>query len=423
MKTKTNLLIGAAALLVLAGSGLDARAVESDDASKIKVTRMGSQPSRGGPAEYFTGSVRVDPLFETGEKTNKSAAYVTFQPGARSAWHTHPNGQILIVTSGTGRVERWGDPVEEIRSGDVVWIPSGQKHWHGASSTSAMTHIAIQDAVEGNNVVWMEKVSDEQYLMKPTSKTEAPQNAAPTASVQIKQPNVQGRRLSPDDVLSVSPALENYTQERLYGEVWKRPGLSQRDRSLITITALIARNQAGALPYYFSQALDKGVKPREISEVITHLAFYSGWGNAFAAVGAAKDVFAQRGIGPDQLPPISGEQLPLDEKAEAQRATNVSNLFGAVAPGVVEYTTDVLFRDLWLRPDLAPRDRSLVTVAALISSGQVAQIPYHLNRAMDNGLTQEQAAEVITHLAFYAGWPNAFSALPVAKEVFEKRPK
>ena len=241
--------------------------------------------------------------------------------------------------------------------------------------------------------------------------------------MQIKQPNVQGRRLSPDDVLSVSPALENYTQERLYGEVWKRPGLSQRDRSLITITALIARNQAGALPYYFSQALDNGVKPREISEVITHLAFYSGWGNAFAAVGAAKDVFAQRGIGPDQLPPISGEQLPLDEKAEAQRATNVSNLFGAVAPGVVEYTTDVLFRDLWLRPDLAPRDRSLVTVAALISSGQVAQIPYHLNRAMDNGLTQEQAAEVITHLAFYAGWPNAFSALPVAKEVFEKRPK
>jgi 4-carboxymuconolactone decarboxylase len=94
-----------------------------------------------------------------------------------------------------------------------------------------------------------------------------------------------------------------------------------------------------------------------------------------------------------------------------------------VAPGVVEYTTDVLFRDLWLRPDLAPRDRSLVTVAALISSGQVAQIPYHLNRAMDNGLKQEQAAEVITHLAFYAGWPNAFSALPVAKEVFEKRPK
>src|SRR2546426_11148341 len=106
-----------------------------------------------------------------------------------------------------------------------------------------------------------------------------------------------------------------------------------------------------------------------------------------------------------------------------RRNAAVEQQFGNVAPGVVQYTTDVLFRDLWLRPDLAARDRSLVTVSALIASGQVAQIPYHLNRAMDNGLTQAQAAEALTHLAFYAGWPNVFSALPVAKDVFEKRPK
>jgi 4-carboxymuconolactone decarboxylase len=142
-----------------------------------------------------------------------------------------------------------------------------------------------------------------------------------------------------------------------------------------------------------------------------------------AAVGPARDAFVQRGIGPDQVTPASPPLLPLDEAAEADRAARVGQQFGAVAPGVVQYTTDVLFRDLWLRPDLAPRDRSLVTVSALIASGQVAQIPYHLNRAMDNGLTQAQAAEVITHLAFYVGWPNAFSALPVAKEVFEKRPR
>jgi 4-carboxymuconolactone decarboxylase len=111
----------------------------------------------------------------------------------------------------------------------------------------------------------------------------------------------------------------------------------------------------------------------------------------------------------------------LDEKAEADRATRVGDQFGKTAPGLVQYATDYLFRDLWLRPDLAPRDRSLVTVAALISSGQVEQITYHLNRAMDNGLTEEQAAEAITHLAFYAGWPNAMSALPVAKTIFEKR--
>jgi 4-carboxymuconolactone decarboxylase len=140
-----------------------------------------------------------------------------------------------------------------------------------------------------------------------------------------------------------------------------------------------------------------------------------------SAVAAAKDVFAARKIEADQLPSGSPKLLPLDEAAEATRATRIEQLFGKVAPGVVQYTTDLLFRDLWLRPDLAPRDRSLVTVSALIASGQVAQMPYHLNRAMDNGLTQAQAAEVLTHLAFYAGWPNVFSALPVVNEVFEKR--
>jgi 4-carboxymuconolactone decarboxylase len=175
------------------------------------------------------------------------------------------------------------------------------------------------------------------------------------------------------------------------------------------------------MPYHFSLVLDNGVKPREISEIITHLAFYSGWANAISAVAAAKDVFAQRGIGADQLAQASPPPLPLDEAAEAQRAARVEQQVGSVVPGIVQYTTDVLFRDLWLRPNLAPRDRSLVTVSALIAAGQFAQIPYHLNRAMDNGLTQAQASEVITHLAFYAGWPNAMSAVPVAKDVFEKR--
>lgn len=226
-----------------------------------------------------------------------------------------------------------------------------------------------------------------------------------------------------DDIRAVAPALERYTQDRLLAEVWKRPGLSPRDRSIVTIAALIARNQTIEMPYYFNLALDDGVRPREISEIITHLAFYSGWSNAMAAVVVAKDVFAARKIGADQLPAASAPLLPLDEAAEAQRAARVGQQFGATAPGVVQYTTDILFRDLWLRPDLAPRDRSLVTVSALVAAGQVAQVPYHLNRAMDNGLTQVQAAEAITHLAFYVGWPNAFSALPVAKDVFEKRSK
>lgn len=217
----------------------------------------------------------------------------------------------------------------------------------------------------------------------------------------------------------VVPALEKYEQGPV-SELWKRPGLSPRDRSIVTVAALIARNQTIEMAYYFTLALDNGVKPREISEIITHLAFYSGWENAMSATAVAKDVFAQRKIAADQLPAAS-TLLPLDQAAEAKRATGVEQQFGKVSPGIVQYTTDVLFRDLWLRPDLAARDRSLVTVSALIASGQVAQITYHLNRAMDNGLTQEQAGEVVTHLAFYAGWPNAFSALPVLKDVFEKR--
>jgi 4-carboxymuconolactone decarboxylase len=224
------------------------------------------------------------------------------------------------------------------------------------------------------------------------------------------------------DMHMVAPALEKYTQDRLLGEVWKRPGLSARDRSIVTLAALIARNQTIEMAFYLNLALDNGVKPREICEIITHLAFYSGWANAVSAVAVAKDLFAARGIGADQLPAASPPLLPLNEAAEADRAARVGQQFGEVAPGVVQYTTDILFRDLWLRPDLAPRDRSLVTVSALIATGQVAQVPYHLNRAMDNGLTQSQAAEVVTHLAFYVGWPNVFSALPVAKEVFEKRP-
>jgi 4-carboxymuconolactone decarboxylase len=226
-----------------------------------------------------------------------------------------------------------------------------------------------------------------------------------------------------DKVPRVAPALDRYTQDRLLGEVWKRPDLSPRDRSIVTVAALIARNQTTEMPRYLDLALEQGVKPGEVAEIITHLAFYSGWGNAMSAVVAANDVFAKRGIGPAELPSASEPLLPLDEAAERQRATRVDRDFGAVAPGVVQYTTDVLFRDLWLRPALAPRDRSLVTVSALIASGQVAQVPYHLNRAMDNGLTRTQASEVLTHLAFYAGWPNVFSALPVAKDVFEKRPQ
>jgi 4-carboxymuconolactone decarboxylase len=134
-----------------------------------------------------------------------------------------------------------------------------------------------------------------------------------------------------------------------------------------------------------------------------------------SAVAVAKDVFRARGIGADQLPPASGPLLPIDEASETRRAAFVEQSVGPVAPGVVQYTSDPLFHDLWLRPALTPRDRSLVIVSALIASGQVAQLSAHLNRAMDNGLTQSEASEALTHLLFYAGWPNFFPQYPSSR--------
>ena len=221
------------------------------------------------------------------------------------------------------------------------------------------------------------------------------------------------------DVQDVSPALERYRRATLFGDLWNRADLAARDRSIVTLAALIARNQTFELPSYVDLALDHGVTPAEISEIMTHLAFYAGWGTAMAAVAAAREIFARRGIGADQLPDASPHLLPLDQAAEEQRGTRVQQDVGPVSQGLVDYTGDLLFRDLWLRPDLAPRDRSLVTVSALIAAGQVAQVPFHLKRAMDSGLTKAQASEVVTHLAFYAGWPNAMSAVPVVKSVLE----
>ncbi len=132
------------------------------DSREISIARSGSRTSNQGPAEYFTGSVRIDTLFKAHEPSRMTGGRVTFEPGARTAWHSHPYGQILIVTEGTGLIQRWGGPIEEFRQGDVVWIPPGLKHWHGAAPNTAMTHIAIQEQLDGKTAAWMEKVSDEQ---------------------------------------------------------------------------------------------------------------------------------------------------------------------------------------------------------------------------------------------------------------------
>ncbi len=150
--------VGSAALLAAGG-----RANAREGTRTMQITRSGSQPSQSGPAEYFTGSVRIDSRFQGSAPARVGGGIVTFEPGARTAWHTHPLGQTLIVTAGCGWVQREGGSKEEIRPGDVVWIPAGEKHWHGATATIAMSHIAIAEALDGKSVDWMEKVSDEHY--------------------------------------------------------------------------------------------------------------------------------------------------------------------------------------------------------------------------------------------------------------------
>jgi 4-carboxymuconolactone decarboxylase len=171
-----------------------------------------------------------------------------------------------------------------------------------------------------------------------------------------------------NEVSQVAPSLVHYSRDVLR-KLWERTELSPRDRSLVTLAALIARAQTIELEHYVGQALDNGVNPREISEVITHLSYYASRANALSAAAVVRRVFAERKVSADQLPAAEPKLLALDEGTEAKRAQLVSESFGSTAPGLVQYTTDVLFRQVWLRPDLAPRDRSLVTVSALVASG------------------------------------------------------
>lgn len=259
-----------------------ATSASAQDPRAIRIARRGSQPSRQGPADNFTGSVRVDPLFQANAPARASGSLVTFEPGARTAWHSHPLGQVLIVTAGTGRVQRWGDPVDEIQQGDVVWIPPGQKHWHGAAPNSSMAHIGIVEQLDGKSVEWMEKVSDAQY----TAPVRAQGPAAPAPSAQP--------RPSQKAIGDLAPKLAELTDDVLYGDVWERPQLSKRDRSLVTVAALIAMNRPDQLRSHLVKARENGVTKEELIETITHLAFYAGWPNAVSAIGVAREIFEKK---------------------------------------------------------------------------------------------------------------------------------
>jgi len=271
--------------LVVLALAWTARA-QAQDTREIVITRAAARPSRVAPNENFTGPVRVQPLFDTTATTRAYGASVSFDAGARTAWHTHPRGQVLIVTDGVGRVQRWGAPADEIQPGDVVRIPPGVKHWHGAAPGSAMTHVAIVEHLEGKSTDWLEKVSDAQY-------------GAPVRAQETAAPNergVTGDSAQPSRAQQllgdIAPKLAQLTDSVLFGDVWARPGLSRRDRSLVTVSALVAMNRPDQLRSHLALARENGVTRDELVEAITHLAFYAGWPNAITAVTVAREVFA-----------------------------------------------------------------------------------------------------------------------------------
>ena len=231
-----------------------------------------------------------------------------------------------------------------------------------------------------------------------------PSQATPT-------PRTPAPKVAPAEIQAGAPGLAWYTDEILFGEQWERPELSKRDRSIVTVSALISRAYTGQLTGHFNRALTHGVRPSEIVEIVTHLAFYAGWPCAMQAFGVMQQVFAARGVGPEQVVQSLGNAPPAGQPAQA-----------AAAPGartaMQDFTDRVLLGDLWRRSELAVRDRSLVTICAVVAQGQHEQLPAEVNRGLANGLSKDETREAISHLAFYAGWPRATTAMAVVRNLF-----
>lgn len=386
------------------------------EAQTIAITRGGARGVQPGPPQNFTGGVLVERLFEALDPSHASGGSVAFEAGARTAWHSHPRGQILIVTAGTGRVQLWGGPIEEMRAGDVVRIPAGQKHWHGASPQASMTHLAISEHRDGTVVQWMEKVSDEQYNgAPPISEVHAQATAqSPAQSEQQPAPSRPSGAVQP----RIAPGLATLTDDVLFGDVWSRPELSPRDRSLVTISVLIATGKSAQLTGHLGRALNNGVLPSEASGLLAHLAIYSGWPNAVSALEVFDQVYAARKVDTKALRAV-GPRLPAPA-SDAARAKAVTEELGAIAPKFVQLTNDVVFDDLWRRSDLSLRDRSLVTIAALAAMGDHDQLDFYLRRGLESGLTRAQITEAFTHLGFYAGWSRATKAMTAVTRTLGK---
>jgi len=268
MKTLLGLTLSAAAAMANAEETRPTVEVRAASASAVTT----------GPAATFTGTVRITTPFQAPAPGRAGGATVSFEPRARTAWHTHPFGQTLIVTAGVGLVQQAGQSAQAIRPGDVVTIPPGVRHWHGAGPNGAMTHVAIAERHDGSAVTWQDHVGDPDY-------------EAALASTGLSSTAPSGRSRARQLMGDVAPKLADLTDQVLFGDVWERPGLAKRDRSLATVSALIAMNRPDQLRSHLALGLQNGLTRQEVSELITHLAFYAGWPSAVTATGVARDVF------------------------------------------------------------------------------------------------------------------------------------
>jgi quercetin dioxygenase-like cupin family protein len=349
------------------------------------IFRAGSRPSSKGPAENFTGNVTVTPLFPADASAPYSGAYVTFEAGARSAWHIHPAGQCLVVTAGVGRTAEWGGSVREIKAGDVVWCPPGVKHWHGASPTTAMTHIALTNSVNNKVVEWMEKLTDAQYNAgaRPVNTTHA---------------------------------------------------LSAKQRSIIPIAAFTAVGDQERLKAALAEGLEAGLTVNEIKEILVQMYAYAGFPRSLSGIQTFMAVMDERrakGIkdraGKDATP------LPADLNRDEYGAKVRARLAGQeaipppggyqlFAPVIDTFLKEHLFADIFARDVLDHQSRELTTNAALASmTGTQSQLQYHLGAAMNVGLTEAQMRDFISVLAAKVGERESESAGEVLTAVLNSR--
>jgi quercetin dioxygenase-like cupin family protein len=334
-----------------------------------QIIRAGTQASAAGPADYFSGRVRVDPLFPASGEINASGAYVTFEPGARSAWHTHPAGQRLIVVSGVGLTQEWGKPVQEIHPGDVIVCPPGVKHWHGAAPTSAMTHLAVTGMVDGKSVQWLEKVTDD-----------------PSNGQSPVKPQAMSAELPASEVLSA------------------------KQQSIPLIAAFMATSNMPRLNAALNQGLDAGLTVSEAKEILVQLYAYVGFPRSLNALGELMKVLEERkqrglrdapGREPASVIP-SGDELLAVGKANQTRIAGapVQGPLFDFAPVINQYLQAHLFGDIFERDNLDWQSRELATVGALAATpGVEPQLRSHMAASMRVGLSAAQLRQLIQMLA------------------------